>query len=94
MEKDNNNLEIYDNVFYNNAINFKIWILVEEIGKLLNAIAKLKRNKCTKADVITELADVHIMVEEMALLYGWEDFVKEKELKIEWLEGRLEKAVQ
>lgn len=94
MERNNNELKIYNRALNRFGISAQQWMLVEEVGELLDAIAKLKRNRCTKADVITELADVHIMVEQMALFYGWEDFVKEKELKLKRLEDRLGKAVQ
>lgn len=94
MEENNNKLEIYLRALNQFGISAQQWMIVEEVGELLNAIAKRKRNRCTKADVITELADVHIMVEQMALLYGWEDFKKEKELKQKRLEDRLRKAVQ
>lgn len=94
MEKNNNNLEIYNSALKQYGISNQQWMVVEEIGELLNALAKLKRNRSTKEDIITELADVHIMVEQMALYFGWEEFEKEKELKLKRLENRLKKAVQ
>lgn len=94
MEENNNKLEIYNSALNQFGITAQQWMIVEEIGELLNAIAKQKRGRSTKEDIITELADVHIMVEQMALFYGWEDFVKEKELKLKRLENRLRKAVQ
>lgn len=45
-------------------------MLIEEIGELLNAFAKLPRGRATEEDVLEELADVSIMIEQMALLYG------------------------
>ncbi len=68
------------------------WVLVEECGELLNAIGKLKRKRSTKEDIITELADVSIVVEGMALFFGWEDFEAEKQRKLARLENRLEKG--
>lgn len=94
MKENNNKLEIYNSALNQFGITAQQWMIVEEIGELLNAIAKQKRGRSTKEDIITELADVHIMVEQMALFYGWEDFVKEKELKLKRLENRLRKAVQ
>lgn len=94
METNNNKLEIYYNALKQFGISAQQWMIVEEIGELLNAIAKQKRGRSTEEDIITELADVHIMVEQMALFYGWEDFVKEKERKLKRLENRLRKAVQ
>lgn len=94
MKTNNNKLEIYNSALNQFGITAQQWMIVEEIGELLNAIAKQKRGRSTKEDIITELADVHIVVEQMALFYGWEDFVKEKELKLKRLENRLRKAVQ
>lgn len=65
-------------------------MLVEEVGELLNAIAKHHRGRITdKFEVITELADVSIMVEQMAEHFGFADFEAEKERKLERLRERL-----
>lgn len=69
------------------------WMLVEECGELLNAIAKSKRDRAGKDEIITELADVSIVVEQMAFFYGKDDFKKEKERKLLRLKERLEKNV-
>lgn len=94
MEKNENHINILKKAISLYGICPQRWVLVEECGELLNAIAKMQRGRARKADIITELADVHIMVEQMALYYGWEDFIKEKEFKINRLKDRLEKAVQ
>jgi len=65
------------------------WMLVEECGELLNAFAKLRRGRASKEDIITELADVHIMVEQMACFFGLEEFQAEKERKLARLEERI-----
>lgn len=67
------------------------WMLIEECGELLNAIAKSKRDRAGKDEIITELADVSIIVEQMAFFYGEEDFNKEKERKLLRLKERLQK---
>lgn len=64
-------------------------MLVEECGELLNEIAKANRGRTTVANIITELADVSIMVEQMAEFFGVEAYQKEKERKIERLKERL-----
>ena len=66
-------------------------MLIEEIGELLNAVAKFPRGRSRPEDIIEELADVSIMVEQIALLYGWERFELERERKLERLKMRLEK---
>ena len=67
------------------------WMLVEECGELLNAIAKSKRDRAGKDEIITELADVSIIVEQMVFFYGEDDFKKEKERRLLRLKKRLEK---
>ena len=69
----------------------QVWMLVEECGELLNALAKYRRGRGTKEEIITELADVHIMVEQIACLFGWDAFEVEKERKLQRLHGRLAK---
>lgn len=83
-------LKLYEQAILTWGIQTQLDLLNEEIGELLAAIHKSKRNKVTDADVITELADVSIMVEQMSILFGgYEEFVKEKEYKLERLEKRL-----
>lgn len=66
-------------------------MLIEEIGELLNAFAKFPRGRAKAEDVIEELADVSIMVEQMALLYGWSRFESIREQKLMRLGERLDK---
>lgn len=83
-------LSLYDRALSSYGIDAQKWMLVEECGELLNAIAKLKRGRSTKEEIVTELADVHIMVEQMAFFFGWDEFKAEKERKLERLKSRLE----
>lgn len=81
---------------YNDALNNwgylnQLFMIMEECGELLNVLAKAKRNRANKVDIITELADVSIMVEQMAFFYGLEDFIIEKERKLQRLKERLTK---
>jgi NTP pyrophosphatase (non-canonical NTP hydrolase) len=64
----------------------------EECGELLTALARYLRGRADANDVITEVADVAIMMEQMAVLFGKEAFEKEKERKLQRLKERLEKA--
>lgn len=64
-------------------------MLIEEIGELLNAFAKFPRGRAKVDDVIEELADVSIIIEQMALLFGWSDYNYIREQKIQRLESRL-----
>ena len=90
MEK--TSVELYFKAIGQYGIVNQEWMLVEECGELLNAFAKLRRGRASKEDILTELADVHIMVEQMACFFGLEEFKAEKERKLERLNERLKKG--
>jgi len=73
------------------GIDAQRMMVVEETGELLNALAKECRGRATNREVITELADVDIMIEQMAVNFGYADFKEEKERKLKRLSERLEK---
>lgn len=87
MEK--TSVELYFKAIGQYGIVNQEWMLVEECGELLNAFAKLRRGRASKEDILTELADVHIMVEQMACFFGLEEFQAEKERKLARLNERL-----
>ena len=68
----------------------QLLMVMEECGELLNALAKESRGRCRVSDIITELADVSIMVEQMAQFFGWDEFEKERERKLKRVEERLD----
>lgn len=70
----------------------QIHMVFEECGELINAIAKLHRGRATIKDVITELADVSIMIEQMATMLGYDEYEVEKDKKIQRLVKRLDNA--
>ena len=86
----NKDLEIFDKALSTYGIDKQKWMLVEECGELLNALAKHIRGRGSFDELNTELADVSIMVEQIARFYGWEEFLEERERKIERLKNRLE----
>ena len=69
----------------------QIDMVFEECGELTTSLARYLRGRDTADDVITEIADVSIMMEQMAVLFGKEQFEKEKERKLQRLKERLEK---
>ncbi len=84
------NLEIFDKALSTYGIDKQKWMLVEECGELLNALAKHIRGRGSFEELNTELADVSIMVEQIARFYGWEEFLEERVRKIKRLKNRLE----
>lgn len=82
--------EVYEKALTKWGIENQLWMVTEECGELLNAIGKMRRERVTREDVITELADVTIMCEQIAQYVGYDDYTKEIERKINRLKNRLE----
>lgn len=80
---DKEKCEIYKAALEKYGVGAQIGMLTEECGELLSAINKFNRSRCSSDDVLTELADVSIMVEQLSLIYGgYEKFQIEKDKKI------------
>lgn len=62
---------------------------VEEAAELINALMKESRGRVTDADIITEIADVQIMMGQMAIIYGYDKVAQERERKLERLAARI-----
>lgn len=84
-------VELFEQVLEAWGIGNQVFMVMEETGEMLNALAKANRGRVTKEDVITELADVSIMMEQMAVHFGYEEFKAEKERKLNRLKERLDK---
>ena len=80
---DKETFEIYKLALDKWGIEAQIGMLTEECGELLSAVNKFNRSRCSSDDVLTELADVSIMVEQLSLIYGgYEKFQIEKDKKL------------
>ena len=90
MEKEKR-IELYQKALSKWGADVQVKMLNEEIGELLAAMGKFDRRRVGVYDVITELADVSIMVEQIATLMNYKDFENEKDYKLTRLKGRLEK---
>lgn len=55
---------------------------VEECSELTNAICKFRRGRVSDDDIITEIADVMIMCEQLASYFGKDKVALEKKKKI------------
>ena len=86
-----NRRRIYEKALVKYGIENQLWMVTEECGELLNAIGKMRRKRVTREEVITELADVTIMCEQIAQYMGYDDYTKEVERKLERLKERLAK---
>lgn len=66
-------------------------MVVEECAELINALAKQRRKRTSDIDIITEIADVQIMLWQMTALYGADAVNMEIAKKMKRLSERLQK---
>ena len=81
MEKQER-LELYKEAIEKWGEDAQINMLNEECGELITAVAQFKRGRTSRHDVMTELADVFIMVEQIASMMNYDDFEKELDRKL------------
>lgn len=62
---------------------------IEEMGELITAISREQDGRATPEQVITEIADVQIMMEQLSIIYGYEKVARERERKLERLVARM-----
>lgn len=85
-------IELYKKALEQWGIHPQVRMTFEECSELMDTLSKAYRKRATKEDVITELADVSIIVEQMALLFGYEEYEEERERKLLKLQNKLEKS--
>lgn len=64
---------------------------VEEMGELITALSREQDGRATPEQVITEIADVHLMVRQLMVIYGIEPCLAEYEKKQRRLLRRMDK---
>lgn len=69
----------------------QIWMAIEEMAELDDAIAKHSRDRVTNLDVCEEIADVYIMMIQLSYIFGKEDVDNFIDSKLKRLEERLKK---
>ena len=75
-------LELYKEAIEKWGVDAQKEMLYEELGELITAVAQFNRGRTSHHDVMTELADVFIMVEQIATMMNYEDFEKELDRKL------------
>ena len=90
MEKEKR-IELYKEAIEKWGEDAQVNMLYEECGELIAAVSQFKRGRTSHHDVMTELADVSIMVEQLATLMNYDDFEDEKDRKLTRLKERLNK---
>jgi NTP pyrophosphatase (non-canonical NTP hydrolase) len=84
--------QIYRDAIDKWEVTSQAFMVMEEVGEMLDKFGKAHRGRLKdKMELITELADVTIMIEQWAAYFGWDEFVAEKEYKLERLRDRLNK---
>ena len=85
-------IELYKRALTDWGIRPQTMMVMEETGEMLEAIGKFDRGRANESEVITELVDVWILMEQMGVFFGWDEFKAEKERKLERLRDRLNKG--
>ena len=81
MEK-NDRLALYDAAITKWGSEAQREMAYEELGELITAIARHRRGRIVKSELITELADVTIMCEQLAYMLGYENYEQELDRKL------------
>jgi NTP pyrophosphatase (non-canonical NTP hydrolase) len=88
MEK-GERINLYLRAIMNWGKQAQVDMAFEECGELITVLAQDKRGRVTEEEILTELADVSIMVEQVAVMLGYNKFEEEKDRKLKKLEKRL-----
>lgn len=81
--------EICRRALFTYGFDAQATMVSEECSELINALCKYKRGRVSDSDVITEIADVMIMCEQMACYFGKGLVEVEKERKLQRLKEKL-----
>ena len=85
-------INLFKDILNTWGIENQVMMVMEESGEMLNALGKAYRGRLESSkEIITELADVSIMVEQMAVYFGYDEFLMEKEMKMQRVKERLAK---
>lgn len=83
--------KILTDTIYTYGEDSQIWMAIEEMSELSNALAKYRRNRVTNEDVCEEIADVAIMIIQLSKIFGPDDVSDFFERKLDRLDKRLTK---
>ena len=90
----NERVELYTRLVKLYGVGHQMDVAVEEMAELTNAIMKLRRHRASSDDVITEIADVVVCMEQLALRFGVDAVMAEKERKLQRLKERVDLVVR
>lgn len=81
--------EIYTQALTKYGAEPQVKMAIEEMAELTNAFMKFDRGRNTVENIIEEIADVTIMMRQMALMFRKEKVQSQIEYKIQRLANRL-----
>lgn len=80
---------VFDTAIRTYGKNAQINVAIEECAELIVALQHHARNKCAAKDVVSEIADVEIMITQLKMIFGDNDVENEKKIKIQRLADNL-----
>ena len=81
--------EIYKQAIAQYGVEPQRKMAIEEMAELTNALMKFDRGRNTVEDIVEEIADVTIMMQQLAIIYGQ----KAVDLQIDYKTARLAKRL-
>ena len=82
--------ELYQQAIEQFGVMEQVFQTEEELTELLTEMKRYASGNVDDEDIIDELADVHIMVEQMALIHGYAEFEERVAFKKHRLKERLQ----
>ena len=67
---------------------------IEEMGELITALSREQDGRATEHDVITEIADVHLMIRQLMVIYGVDKCLNEYDRKQRRLLRRMDREMK
>lgn len=83
--------EIYQKAIAKYGVEAQRKMAIEEMAELTNALMKFDRGRNTVDDIVEEIADVSIMMAQLAIIYGQTAVALQIDYKTARLEGRINK---
>ena len=81
--------EIYKKAIVQYGVESQRKMAIEEMAELTNALMKFDRGRNTIDDIVEEIADVSIMMKQLAIIYGLKKVKSQIDYKTARLENRL-----
>ncbi len=69
-------------------------VAIEECTELIQALIRERRGRNVESDVVTEIADVQIMCEQLMQIYGRKEVTQERYRKLRRQEMRIRKHLR